>query len=250
MLVYTTCESTTQDRGGAPGLFGTYEECMSKGVSYVALGISVAVIYMWGFLFEWLRPPPAVLERDGGGPAPGKDAERAVRQPPPSDARIELITVADPEAEDEDARARADLVRPAAGPSSIGSEDTEEDGEELGLLLNDDRPSLGVPEEVVAAVPAALVSRLWARYVGPAVPVLRKAATPPVIASLLGIAVCFIPPLQRAVFDENAPLRVLKSALEILGAGTRACARPPAARHPVAASHSFRPPHPQAWSRR
>ena len=30
VLVYTTCESTTQDRGGAPGLFGTYEECYDK----------------------------------------------------------------------------------------------------------------------------------------------------------------------------------------------------------------------------
>ena len=30
VLVYTTCDTTTQDRGGAPGLFGTYEECYDK----------------------------------------------------------------------------------------------------------------------------------------------------------------------------------------------------------------------------
>ena len=234
VLVYATCGSTTQGLEGKPGLFGTYDECMDKGVSYVALGISIAILYMWGFLFEFLRPiseDQGMIAQKGADALSavvtehchqGEDDDRGLAPTAKSGSsfkRVEMVAAAnDPNIHSRTAATNHSEISHVGGGDEDGTASTVSDEEEEIFLLKCDSE-----RDVDFIEPnrrwRGVVSRLVRQYVQPVIPVIRKACTPPVIASLLGITICFIPPLQTLVFSESAPLGVIKSSLEVLGAG-------------------------------
>lgn len=92
---------------------------------------------------------------------------------------------------------------------------TEEENMQTKANLQDEvLPRKEIHVTILKSTARAKLQRLSLNVVR----VIRKSLTPPVIASLAGFGIGFIPPLQKLFFGKNdPPLGVIASGLTVLG---------------------------------
>ncbi|KAH8962006.1 hypothetical protein BDL97_05G078800 [Sphagnum fallax] len=185
-------------------------KCNSRGVAYVSFSQWVSVIIMYTFVYHMLEPPEEFYElvsdnsvdaEDGGGPEGGDDVGGVTLMP--SVTSVEWPDVKDAQNEESRMPLLARMFRYPSLTSQPVSVNSTHNGE---ISPRGRVPCLAEPH---------VIRKM--RVVAEKTPI-QHMLQPPIIASLLAIAIGIFPHASSILFGDDAPLSWFTDSLTILGA--------------------------------
>ena len=219
VLIQATCDNMIVENG--VGVFGTRERCKEDGTGYAALGIAISLLYAWGFIYEYIRPKENERlqltdfdnepEKSSVLDESSKETEKIIKE-------NELVPISE---KSKTLNGNHSIENPAdngvAGlrdnlETDVDIDVDNDDDEQQQLIISVEGPNtVSTDNQLGSTFSRECFSNTMLKMKT----TLMGSLQPPVVASLAGILVGFIPPLQKAFFSEDAPLGVVTSSMKV-----------------------------------
>lgn len=230
VLVSAVCsDSSGNFRSHLPPSQQSADSCAQQGIALVAYGMWMAVVVMWTFVYNLLKPPggawghdyerlgPALdgggVEMSGGGaPKGGPVAEggAGAEGPPVGSSEDPGPTLDLPARDQERMLGEGQLDALASKMEAGGALPQQQQHSPVGPGSPLEWQPAKAQELPVGALWQQLARQVASWHLG-------EVFTPPTTAAMLALFVGAVPPVKRLFFGPGAPLRLLRETIGIVG---------------------------------